>query len=119
MDGIFAALGCRLPAAEAAQIVEDLVEAFAVDELHGVIMNAVALAYPEDRHNVRVVQSSSGFRLALKALQIRGVGAAVAGKHLERHVPAQRDLLGLVHHAHAAPADLADQPIARDSFRAL
>ena len=33
---------------------------------------------------------------------------------LERHPAAQRDLLGLVHHAHAAPADLAEDPVVAD-----
>jgi hypothetical protein len=35
----------------------------------------------------------------------------VPRQDLEGHAPAQRDLLGLVDHAHAAPADLAQDPV--------
>jgi hypothetical protein len=42
----------------------ELVEADAIDELHGVVGRAVDLANVEDRHHVAVVQSGGGLRLA-------------------------------------------------------
>ena len=36
------------------------------------------------------------------------------GQHLERHPPAERDLLGLVDDPHASPADLSQNPVIAD-----
>ena len=43
----------------------------------------------------------------LEAAQVLRVVQAVGGQHLDGHVPAQRQLLGLVDDPHAAPAHLA------------
>ncbi len=53
-------------------------------------------------------------RLAAESLQGLAVARHVAGQDLQRHATAQRDLLGLVDHAHAAPADLAKDPVVAD-----
>ena len=48
--------------------------------------------------------------LVLEALQLARVQRRRERQHLQRHPPAQRDLLGLVDDAHAAAAHLAEDP---------
>jgi hypothetical protein len=104
--------------AEAAQLGEDVVEGLAVDELHDVVMSAGLLAHGEDRHDVAVVQPRRRPRLALEALDVAGVAQGPGRQHLQRHAPAQRLLLGLVDHAHAAPAYLPyDSVLAQPLWR--
>ena len=100
-----------LLAAQAVQLVEDGVQALALDELHGVVVDAVVLADAEDRHDVGVVQPGRGPGLAAEPLQVGRPQQAVHGQHLQRDVPAQRLLHGLVDDAHAAAADLAEDAV--------
>ena len=94
-----------------AKLVEDGGQAAAVDELHGVVVDAVVAADAEDRHDVRMVQLGGGLGLDLEPLALLGVDRRGEGQDLERDAPAQRDLLGLVDDAHAAAADLAEDPV--------
>ena len=90
----------------------------AVDELHGVEVDAALAADGEDRHDVGVVQARRRPRLVLEALQVARVHRRRERQHLQRHPPIQRDLLRLVDDAHAAPADLADDAeVAEDARR--
>jgi hypothetical protein len=95
----------------ASQLVEDEVEAEARDELHDVVVQAVLLAHPEDRHDVRVVQPRCRPRFPPEAAQLPRVQQRVGRQDLDGHVPAQGELVRLVHHAHAAPAHLAQDPV--------
>jgi hypothetical protein len=88
---------------------DELGEGLAVDELHGIIVDAVVAAHRVDRHDVRVVQRSRRLRLILEALELLGVERGGEREDLQRHPPAQRQLLGLIDDAHAAPAHLAEQ----------
>src|SRR5262249_40418662 len=97
--------------AQAAQLVEDGVEAEALNELHGVIRQAIVLADGEDGHDVRVVQLRRRPRLPLKALQRRWAPGGGPRYHLEGDAAAEGDLLRLVDHAHAAAAHLAEDAI--------
>ena len=99
---------------QALQVVDDQVEALAVDELHGVVEVLAVLADVEDRHDVGVMHPRRGLRLALKADLRRGVARARPGQHLEGDAPAQGLLLGLVDDAHAAAADLAQDAVVAD-----
>ena len=58
-----------------------------------------------------MVQPRRGLRLAAEPLQRPGVVRDLVGQDLQRHAAAQADLLGLVDPAHAAPADLAEDPV--------
>src|SRR5262249_25493987 len=49
----------------------------------------------------------------------RAVAGAGPGQHLEGDAPAQGLLLGLVNHAHAAAADLAQDAVVADLFQAF
>ena len=62
--------------AQPRQLVDDLVEPLALDELHGVVGRLAVLADLEDRHDVGVVQPRRGLRLAAEPLQ----GLAVAAR---------------------------------------
>ena len=91
----------------APQIVDDLGQGTAFDQLHGVEMDAPLAPHEMDRHDVR--GAASGRRLGprsepLQPLRIehRGVGEDFQG---DRAV--QRQLDRFVDHAHAAPADFA------------
>ena len=83
-------------------------EVLALDELHGVVVDAALAADGVDRHDVRVVQLRRRLGLVLEALQLPGVQRRRERQHLEGDAPAQRQLHRLVDDAHAAAADLAD-----------
>ena len=68
---------------------DDRREAAAVDELHGVVMDAVIAADAEDGHNVRMVQLGCGLGFDLKSLPLLGIDGRREGKHLERHCPSE------------------------------
>ena len=105
------------PVAEPPQLGDDRVEPLTLDELHGVEADISVLAHLEDRHDVGVVQPGRGAGLAAEPLLDHPVAGHLPRQDLERHAAAQRDLLGLVHDAHAAPADLAEDPVVADLRR--
>ena len=91
-----------------AQLADHRGEGPAVDELHGVEVDAALAADRVDGHDVGVVQLGGGLGLVLEALQVLGVQRRGERQHLQRDAPAQGQLHGLVDDAHAAAADLAD-----------
>ena len=86
-------------------------QAAALDKLHRVVMNAAVASNSEDGHDVRMVQLRSGLSLDLEPLPLLGVDRRREREHFQSHPPTQRDLLGLVHDAHAATSDLAQNSI--------
>ena len=107
-------LGLGPRATEPAELAQDLVQRLPPDVLHDVVGRPLVLAHAEDRHDVGVVQLGRRPRLAAEPLAQLGVEPRVARQDLQRHVPAQRGLLGLVDHAHAAAADLAEDQVVAD-----
>jgi hypothetical protein len=101
------------------QLDQDLVEGAAFDVLHHVVGGAAVLADPEDRDDVGVVKPGRGPGLAPEALQLTVVLRGPGWQHLESHPPAERLLLGLVHDAHAAPTDLADDAVLVEALHRL
>jgi hypothetical protein len=93
----------------AAQLGDEVGQGAAVDELHGVVVDAALAANPVDGNDVGVVQPRRGPGLVVEALQLPRVERAGERQHLERYPPAQRQLLRLVDDAHAAAAHLADE----------
>ena len=79
----------------------------APDELHGVEVEAVVLADPIDRNDMRVVQPRRGAGLASEPLQPGRVAEMMEGERLQGDVPPQRFLDRLVDDPHAAGADAA------------
>ena len=103
-----------VPVAEPQQLGDDGVEPQSLDELHGVKPDIPVLTHLVHRDDVGMVQSPHGAGLAAEPLLEQPVPGHVPWQDLERHPAAQRDLLGLVHHAHPAPADLAEDPVVAD-----
>ncbi len=93
------------------QLVDDHIEPLALDELHGVKDDVAILSHLEDRDDVRMVQPRRGPRFTAKSLLPIVVLGDTAGHDFERHAAAERDLLGLVDHPHAAAPHLADHPV--------
>jgi hypothetical protein len=91
------------------QVAEHFRQALAFDELHGVEVDAAFLAHGVHVHDVRVVQRGGGAGLVFEPLQVTRIEHRGERQDLEGDAAAQRELLGLVDHAHAAAADLADQ----------
>jgi len=114
-----AAASVRALIAQPFEVVDHEVEALAVDHLHRVVDVLAVLADVEDRHDVGVVHPRGGLRLALKAHERFGIAGERRGEHLERHAAAERFLLRLVNHAHAAAADLAQDAVVADVHQPL
>ena len=103
------------PVAQPPQLVDDQIQALALDELHGVETDIAVLADLVDWNDIGVMQSRGGAGLAAEPLQDRPVAGRLPRQYLERHPVAERDLLGLVDDPHAAPTDLAEDPVVADS----
>ena len=82
-------------------------------------MQPAVLADPKDRHDISVVQPRRRARLPLEPLPLLPVGEHLLGQDLQRHVPAQRDLFGLVDDPHAAAADLPQDAVIAQSLGVL
>ena len=77
-------------------------------QLLGDPMHPLGFPHPVHRHDPRVVLETPGPGLPLE-LEHRGFALRQeGGQHLDRHPPAQGDLLRLVHHPHAALAQFAE-----------
>ena len=76
-------------------------------------MNALALVLADfvDSADVRVVERRSRARFPLEAGQRLLIAGHFLGQKLERYHAAELGVLGLVHHAHASAAQLADDTI--------
>ncbi len=79
---------------------------------------AVAFADLINPHNVRMLQPGHRFGLDLEALPGRRVRVQTAREHLDGNRPIERTLPGLVDNAHAAPAQLFADLVARYLRRA-
>ena len=88
-----------------AYYLEDGVEPATVDGLHDVIMPPLMLADAEDGHDVRMMQPAGRPRLAAEPRHV-----AVFGEELQGDMAVERSLITFVDDAHAAPAELADDP---------
>ena len=64
--------------------------------------------------NVGMVQGRSGARLATETFQGLRILRDLVRQELERDEATQVRILGLVHHAHTAAAELADDTVMRD-----
>ena len=107
-------LGHRHPAV----LGEQLGQAAGGEVLHDQAGLAVVLDDVEDRDGVRVVQARGDPGLAHRPVRpdlgVRRVQPGSGVQALDRHVAAQALVEGPPDHAHAAGADLLDQPVAAD-----
>ncbi len=109
--------GCGADAADPFDLVQHDVKSLTLDELHGVVTGTVLLADAVDWHDVGMVQPGHCPRLAAEALQETGPPRRAGGQHLQSDAAAERFLLRLVHHAHAAAAYLAQDAKVAQPFR--
>ena len=84
---------------------DGLVQALALDQLHGEKAHAGVFLHGIQRDDVRMVQARDGPGFALEALETGWVGSHVGGKDLEGHVAIEPSVPGAVHLAHASGAD--------------
>ena len=63
----------------------------------------------KDRNDIGMVELRGGLGLVFEAGDLPAVEDCRERQDLQGHAPAQRDLLGLVDDAHAAPADFPQQ----------
>ena len=87
----------------------------AVEELHDDEGAAVFLADVVDGADVGMVQRRRSLRLAPEALQSLRVLGHVFGQELERDETVEPGVLGLVHDAHSAAAQLANDAVVGNS----
>lgn len=84
------------------------------DVPHGDVEDAVGLTGFEDRHDVRVVDLRGHPRFVREAAPEGVVAGALGGDQLERDRTVQAQVLRGVDDGHAAAADQALHPVARD-----
>ena len=77
---------------------------------HRVPRHAVDVAGREDRHDRRVLEAGDGVDLAAEALAGAFEQQQLGSHDLQRHLAAERRLLGEVHDAHAPFAERAEDP---------
>ena len=87
-----------------------------LDEFHGDERRPVDLVDLVDGGDVGMVDGGRGLSLADEALDPLVVGRDVLRQDLERDLPAELRVLGGVDDAHAAAAELVDDPVVRDSL---
>src|SRR5436190_869314 len=90
--------------------MDELTQCEAFNELHGVKMDAAFAADKVDGDDVLMVQAGGGFGFVVKSLQLFLVHCGCEREHLEGYPPAERDLLRLVYHPHAATAHFMQEP---------
>jgi hypothetical protein len=75
--------------------------------------------YVIDLHDVGMVQAANGFGLETEACQFQEAGDSCAKDHLESDKAVVIQLPGLVHDAHASPAQFAQDLITGDARQDL
>ena len=69
-----------------------------------------------DGADIGMIQRRGGLRFSLKAGQCLRVFGHVVGQKLQRDESVQSYVFGLVHHTHAAAAELFDNAVMRDGL---
>ena len=90
------------------------VERLALEQLHGDERLAVLFADLVNRADVRMIERRGRARLEPEALGGLRVALQIVRQELQRDVPAQRQVLGLVDDAHAAGPDAVQDPVVGD-----
>ena len=86
-------------------------ETWAVDVLHGDVVDATLAADGVHRHDVRVLEGGGGLRLTLEAGQGGGVAGQLGPQQLQRDGPVQALFVRFEDNPHPAAAEDAVNPI--------
>jgi hypothetical protein len=96
---------------------QPLVERLAVEERHHHVRPAAVLADVQDRDDVVVVELGGGAGLAQEPLAVDSAGGERRLERLDRDLAAEPRVLGEVHRAHPALAELAEHEVLADPRR--
>ena len=103
--------GAVLARGDAPDLAENGTEIETVDELHGVVGDAVRVADIEDGNDVWVAHARGGLRFPKETLARGRIEKRGARQHFQRDLSPERELLGLEDHAHAAASELVDEAV--------
>src|SRR5437868_11621058 len=95
---------------------EALIESLALKQLHGDEALAVLLSDIVKRANIGMIQRRGRAGFALKSLQRLRIAGEFRRQKLERNVAAEARVFRLIHHSHAAGAELGEDAIVRDGL---
>ena len=96
--------------------LDEMFERLPFEQLHHEELLPLVFADVIDRADVRVIQRRRRPSLALKALHGRRVPRQFRRQELDSHLPAEADIFAAVHDAHAASAQLFEDPVVRDGL---
>jgi hypothetical protein len=91
-------------------------ERFPLEQLHREEGAPLVFVDVEDRADVGMLKRGGGPRLALEALESFGVFREIVRQELQGDAPPELQILRLVDDSHAAAAELAEDPVVRDSL---
>src|SRR5262245_19829922 len=101
------------------QQAQNLVESLATDELHGVIVDALARVNVEDRNDVGVVKPGGSPCLAAKPTETQRIERRTERQDLKSNVATQRLVECFIDDAHPAAPYLANNPIVTQPLKWL
>ena len=93
-----------------------VLQGFAVEKLHGDKSPAVFFADVVDGADIGMVQRRRRFGFAAKSFQSLAILGQIFGQEFKRHEAVEPYVLGLIDHAHPAPAQLLDDAVMRDGL---
>ncbi len=96
-----------------------ILEGGSLEEFHREEETALGFVDVVDGADVRMIECRGGACLALEALQRLAVSSQIVRKKFERDGTAEPGVFRLVHHAHAAAANLFDDAVMGDGFTDL
>jgi hypothetical protein len=95
---------------------DGMFQRFAVETFHGQVGLAVGFSDVVDGANVGMIQRGGGARFATEALERLRVFGQFIGEEFQGDEAAEVGVLSLVHHTHAATAELFDDAVMRDGL---
>ena len=98
----------RRQSRELPQLTDHVGQRRPVHELHSIVVHAAFTADGVDWKDIVLMKLSRSLGFVLESLELAGVEHGGKGQHLQRDTPIEGDLLGLIDHAHAPAADLAE-----------
>ena len=104
--------GGRLDIPQPLDVIQNLIEAGPLDELHHVVVQRILHPDPEDRDNVRMVQPGGRLRFPLEPQFELCIRREVSRKDLDRHLPSDRWLHGPPDDRDRSGADAVEEAVA-------
>src|SRR5690348_15032032 len=91
-----------------------MLQRVALKQLHDDERSALVFSDIVNGANIRMIQSGSRARFALKSFERGRIGRRVLEEKLERHISVEPRVFGFVDHAHAAAPELFYDAIVRN-----